>query len=231
MLDNCHEAAQSAQKAGRPIVGILCEYTPRELILAAGALPVCLCGGSAETIPAAEKDLPAGLCPLIKSTYGYEVTAANPFLEMASLLVAETTCDGKKKMYELMARRRDLYVLELPQKSDSPQGLALWRGELEKFRDHLRQRFGRPMTDDDLRAAIALMNRERAVRRTLAELMARPGHVRFSPGGTVGRPRPSRAARPRAADRRARGQRGRKGGGPDRATGRPDRRPGQLHRA
>ena len=59
--------------AGRPVVGILCEYTPRELIMAAGGVPVCLCGGSAKTIPAAEQHLPANLCPLIKSTYGYHV--------------------------------------------------------------------------------------------------------------------------------------------------------------
>ena len=107
----------AAKAAGRPIVGILCEYTPRELIMAAGGVPVCLCGGSAKTIPAAEEHLPANLCPLIKSTYGYHVQRSNPFLEMADLVVAETTCDGKKKMYELMAETRPMYVLELPQKA------------------------------------------------------------------------------------------------------------------
>ena len=78
MIDHCYDYAVAAKKAGRPIVGILCEYTPRELILAAGAVPVCLCGGSAETIPPAEEDLPANLCPLIKSTYGYHVAAVQP---------------------------------------------------------------------------------------------------------------------------------------------------------
>jgi len=68
MIDHCYEAAVAAKEAGKPIVGIMCEYTPRELILAAGAVPVCLCGGSAEMIPPAEEDLPANLCPLIKST-------------------------------------------------------------------------------------------------------------------------------------------------------------------
>ena len=67
---------------GRPVVGIMCEFTPREIILAAGAVPVCLCGGSAATIPAAEQFLPANLCPLIKSTFGYHVTGKNPFLEL-----------------------------------------------------------------------------------------------------------------------------------------------------
>ena len=103
MIDHCYDYAEAAKAPGRPVVGIMCEFTPREIILAAGAVPVCLCGGSAATIPAAEEHLPANLCPLIKSTYGYHVTGRNPFLKWADLVVAETTCDGKKKMFELMA--------------------------------------------------------------------------------------------------------------------------------
>ncbi len=106
MIEHCYEYAKAEKAAGRPVVGIMCEYTPRELIMAAGAVPVCLCGGSAKTIPAAEQYLPANLCPLIKSTYGFHVERSNPFLEMADLVVGETTCDGKKKMYELMAESR-----------------------------------------------------------------------------------------------------------------------------
>ena len=73
MIEHCYDYATAAKKAGRPVVGILCEYTPRELIMAAGGVPVCLCGGSAKTIPAAEQQLPANLCPLIKSTFGFHV--------------------------------------------------------------------------------------------------------------------------------------------------------------
>lgn len=172
MIRNCLQYAQAAKAAGRPVVGILCEFTPRELIMAAGAVPVCLCGGSAKTILAAEEHLPANLCPLIKSTFGYHVQRSNPFLEMADLVVAETTCDGKKKMYELMAESRPMYVLELPQKVNDPDARQHWLCELRKFRDFLQQRFQTPITDQGLRQAIALMNRERSLRRQLAALMA-----------------------------------------------------------
>jgi len=172
MIQNCLQFAQGAKAAGRPVVVILCEFTPRELILAAGAVPVCLCGGSAKTILAAEEQLPANLCPLIKSTFGYHVQQNNPFLEMADLVVAETTCDGKKKMYELMAETRPMYVLELPQKADDPDALEHWLRELHKFRSFLEQRFQTQITADALRKAIATMNRERALRRELAALMA-----------------------------------------------------------
>jgi len=163
--------ARAAHEAGTPLVGIMCEYTPRELILAAGAAPVCLCGGSADMVTPAEQHLPVNLCPLIKSTFGYHVEKANPFLEMTSLVVSETTCDGKKKMVELMGESRPMHVLELPQKPDLDASLAGWRGELVKLKDALEQRFGVEITDDRLRDAIGLMNRERAARRELAELM------------------------------------------------------------
>jgi len=171
MIENCLEYAAAAKAQGRPIVGILCEYTPRELILAAGGVPVCLCGGSAGTIPSAEEDLPANLCPLIKSTYGYHVQGSNPFLEMADLVVAETTCDGKKKMYELMARRRPMHVLELPQKPDEAVAFEHWLSELSGLKRRLEELAGREITDQALRGAVELMNRERGLRRRLAELM------------------------------------------------------------
>jgi benzoyl-CoA reductase/2-hydroxyglutaryl-CoA dehydratase subunit BcrC/BadD/HgdB len=171
MIANCLQYAQAAHAAGKPVVGILCEFTPRELIMAVGAVPVCLCGGSAKTIPAAEEQLPANLCPLIKSTFGYHVQKSNPFLEMADLVVAETTCDGKKKMYELLSDSRPVMVLELPQKVDECDALEHWLRELEKFRRFLEQRYSTTATDARLREAIAIMNRERALRRELAALM------------------------------------------------------------
>jgi len=172
MIPNALAYAERAKQAGRPVVGIMCEFTPRELILAAGGVPVCLCGGSGEMVGAAEEQLPANLCPLIKSTFGYHATGANPFLEMADLVVSETTCDGKKKMFELMAERRPMHVLELPQTQDREAALELWYGELCKLRRALADRFGVDLTDERIREAIGVMNRERRLRRELAELMA-----------------------------------------------------------
>ncbi|MEW6743350.1 MAG: double-cubane-cluster-containing anaerobic reductase [Planctomycetota bacterium] len=173
MIPNCLSHAERERSQGRPIVGILCEYTPRELIMAAGGVPVCLCGGSLEMIAPAEEHLPSGLCPLIKSTYGFHLEKENPFLEMADLVVGETTCDGKKKMYELMGRTRSLYVIELPQKQEQQAGSAFehWLAELRKFRAFLSERYHCTLADDDLRAAIRLMNQERALRREVAALM------------------------------------------------------------
>jgi benzoyl-CoA reductase/2-hydroxyglutaryl-CoA dehydratase subunit BcrC/BadD/HgdB len=171
MVPHCKDFAVAAHHSGLPIIGIMCEYAPRELILAAGGVPVCLCGGDHETIAAAEAHLPANLCPLIKSTYGFLLAKSNPFLELADLIVAETTCDGKKKMFELMAGQRETYLLELPQKEDDPDALELWVRELAKFKTFLENRYHTLISEEKLRAAIRLMNRERRLRCQLAGLM------------------------------------------------------------
>ncbi len=174
MIPHCLEFAQAAKAQGKPIVGIMCEYTPRELIMAAGGVPVCLCGGDAAQIPAAEDHLPANLCPLVKSTYGYHVNRSNPFLEMANLVVAETTCDAKKKMYELMGERTPMYILELPQKQGDAESRAYWIEQLRRFRMFLEEEMKTTITDEGLREAVCAMNRERRLRRDLAAVMKRP---------------------------------------------------------
>ncbi|MBX7256248.1 MAG: 2-hydroxyacyl-CoA dehydratase family protein [Candidatus Hydrogenedentes bacterium] len=165
--------AQIQRAQGRPIVGMMCEFTPRELIMAAGAIPVCLCAGSAATIPAAERHLPANLCPMIKSAYGYHVERSNPFLEMSDLIVAETTCDGKKKMYELMAESRAMHVVQLPHEQNGKDALEYWVNELYCLKEALERRFKIEIDETRLRESIHTMNRERSLRRRLAQLMKR----------------------------------------------------------
>ena len=162
---------RAAKARGAPIVGIMCEFAPREVIMAAGGVPVCLCGGSNATIAAAEERLPANLCPLIKSTFGYHLTRTNPFLELCDLIVAETTCDGKTKMYELMAETRPMHVLQLPRRDDAA-GRELWRGEVRRLATELERRFGTAVTPVRLSAATVAMERDRAARRAVAARLA-----------------------------------------------------------
>ena len=104
---------KTAKEGGRRVAGTFCTFTPLEILDAAGMLAVSLCGMSAETIPAAEVDLPRNLCPLIKSSYGFYVSDKCPYTYFSDLIVGETTCDGKKKMYELMARGKELFLRSL----------------------------------------------------------------------------------------------------------------------
>lgn len=153
------------KRQGMGVAGIYCEFTPRDLILAAGALPVCLCGASGRTIPPAESVLPANLCPLIKSSFGYILTGRCPFFTVSDLVIAETTCDGKKKMYELIAHRKPQHILELTQKVNEEEAWLHWLSEVNKLKTFLEQFYGVEITDEKLRSAISAMNGERALLR------------------------------------------------------------------
>jgi benzoyl-CoA reductase/2-hydroxyglutaryl-CoA dehydratase subunit BcrC/BadD/HgdB len=153
-------ALKEAKEKGLRVVGTYCLYSPAEMVVAAGAIPVMLCGTSQNPVPAAEKVLPRNLCPLIKSSYGFAATDTCPYFHFADLLIAETTCDGKKKMYELLGEMKPLHLMQLPQVQDET-ALGYWAGEMGRLRRRIEEEFSVEITDEKLRDAIRLMNDER----------------------------------------------------------------------
>ena len=162
--------AKEFKEQGKPLVGIFCTYLPIELPLAAGAGVVSLCSVSDETIPAAEQDLPRNLCPLIKASYGFAKTDKCPYFYFSDLVIGETTCDGKKKMYEYLSDFKDVLVMELPH-SQSPDGLALWKKEILRLKEVLEQKFSVEITEEKIRAAVKSRNQERQALIDFFELM------------------------------------------------------------
>lgn len=149
------------KERGIPLVGTYCTFMPQEIAMAAGAVVVSLCSTNDETIEEAEKDLPRNLCPLIKSSYGFGKTDKCPYFYFSDLVVGETTCDGKKKMYEYMADFKAVHVMQLPNSATDAASRALWKSEILRLQQHIEERFGQPISEAALREAIVLKNRER----------------------------------------------------------------------
>lgn len=166
---NIEDIAQ-AKAGGRNAIGFYCLYSPTEIAVAADSIPLPLCGTRNDPISAAEEVLPRNLCPLIKSSYGFGVTGSCPFFQFSDFIVGDTTCDGKKKMFELMDRDKSTIVLQLPQSPEGEEVLASWKNELVRFKEIVEEKTERAITEDDLKAAIQLMNRERAARKALMDL-------------------------------------------------------------
>ena len=145
---------------GGKIVGTYCSFIPTELIIAAGAIPVTLCATSEEPIAAAEEHLPSNLCPLIKASYGFALTDTCPYFYFSDFIVGETTCDGKKKMFELMNDIKDTYVMQLPSSRDEA-ALTMWESEIKKFWKKLEDFYGVTITEEDVKKAILQKNAER----------------------------------------------------------------------
>ena len=154
---------------GRKMVGIFCSFVPVELIEAAGGTAVSLCASSEEPIPAAEAALPRNLCPLIKASYGFALTDTCPYFYFSDFIVGETTCDGKKKMFELMNEIKETYVMQLPSSRDQ-KALEAWEEEIKAFWKKLEDFYHIKISQEDVKRAIGLKNRERDVMKAFLEL-------------------------------------------------------------
>lgn len=65
-------------------------------------------------------------------------------------LVGETTCDGKKKMYELMKEFKNVYIMELPN-TQNESALELWKKEIIRFKEYLEETFNTTITEEQVR--------------------------------------------------------------------------------
>ena len=160
---------KQVKENGGKVAGIFCTFTPTEILDAAGFISVSLCGMSNETVPAAETQLPKNLCPLIKSSYGFALTDKCPYTYFSDLIVGETTCDGKKKMYEMLGKLKPTYILHLPQGHDSDP-VTVWTAELRRFIAFLEEKFNLTITDEALRQAARQRNAQRQAHMKLMEL-------------------------------------------------------------
>lgn len=169
--EHCLAALETAREAGRPIAGVYCIYAPYEIIRAAGAVPIGLCGKRQAPIQAAEEDLPPSLCPLIKSSYGYAKTDTCPFFAASDFILAETTCDGKKKMFELLGRIKPVHLMHLPYSQTMDGARAFWLTEQRRLANFLGTQ-GQPVTDEGLLEQIAIQNDIRALIRDIVRINA-----------------------------------------------------------
>ena len=162
---------QDAKAQGRKVIGTFCVFVPEELTLAADAIQVGLCAGAEIGKEAAEKVLPRNTCALIKSFVGFKIARLCPYIESCDLVVGETTCDGKKKAYEIFADYAPVYVMEIPQMKQACDR-DLWKAEILRFKAEIERVTGNTITAAKLKAAIKLVNARRAVLQRLNRLRA-----------------------------------------------------------
>jgi benzoyl-CoA reductase/2-hydroxyglutaryl-CoA dehydratase subunit BcrC/BadD/HgdB len=170
VIPNASAAIKSIRDQGKKFVGFYCVFAPQELIVAADAVPVTLCATKEEPIADGEKYLPRNFCPLIKSSYGFAITGKCAFFNNSEFIIGETTCDGKKKMFELMETFKPTVVLEVPQSAKGETQKKYWRSEVARCKQEIEKRLGVTITDEKMKAAIKELNEQRALMRELASL-------------------------------------------------------------
>ncbi len=150
-----------AKDKGQKVIGTFCLYVPDELIIALNGISVGLCGGTNFSNYAIEGILPPNTCPLIKSALGFGVGDICPYYASVDLLIGETTCDGKKKCWEIQGKYKNTYVVETPQTKDRPQAKEHWKQELYSLKDKLEEITGNSLTKENLKTSMEKIQKKR----------------------------------------------------------------------
>lgn len=159
----------AAKEEGRPVIGTFCVYIPEEIVLAAGGICVGLCGGSQGSVPDAEKILPRNICPMVKSAFGFKAGRICPYFQVLDFVYGETTCDAKKKTWEILDDMVPTHVMEIPQmKNQSDRDM--WLTEVKAFKTKVESVTGKEVTIEELRQATRIMNNKRKALQRLNRL-------------------------------------------------------------
>lgn len=152
------------------VAGSFCSFVPVEIMDAAKIHMVNIGSNDDRNSTKAEVDLPANLCPLIKSSYGDALSGEENLINMVDLIIAEMSCDGKKKMYELLSEFKDMILLQLPQGTDRPYSSKMWESEIDYLIKSLEEKYDIEITESKLRAAVEFRNKLRSLYNELFEL-------------------------------------------------------------
>lgn len=160
---------QDHKAGGGKVIGTFCVFVPEEIIRAAGGICIGLCSGAEIGFDLAEKVLPRSICPLIKSFMGFKLARVCPYFESCDLVVGETTCDGKKKAFEVLGDYVPVHVMEVPQMKKE-KDRVLWAGEVRDFMAGVEEFTGNRVTEDSLQRAIREVNAKREALMRLGRL-------------------------------------------------------------
>ena len=148
------------QKKGRKVFGAFCVFVPDEVVVAANSIVTGLCGGSQFWVPGGEAVLPKNTCPLIKASVGARLGRTCPFFRIADVYVGETTCDGKKKAYEILGQDVPMLIMDVPQMK-RPKDILKWKEEIAEFAAKVEEITGNKITVENLKESIRVINEKR----------------------------------------------------------------------
>jgi benzoyl-CoA reductase subunit C len=155
-------------KAGKRILGYFCTNTPEEMIQAAGCLPVRILS-SGENLSLASRHLQSYSCSLVQSSLEAALRGDLDFLDGT---VFPHTCDSIQRLSDIWAENLHFpfhWDLVLPVKMHTQSARAYMIHELRRFRAALEKFREKLISDEDLRASIALFNENRSLLRDIAQ--------------------------------------------------------------
>jgi benzoyl-CoA reductase subunit C len=176
LFEDLHFNAVKEWKAalpGRKAIGYMPVYVPRELIHAAGMLPVGILGGG-DSLEVIQGDAyyQSYICRIPRSTIELGLTGR---LDGLDGMLFPSICDVIRNlsgMWQMLFKDKYVRYIDVPQNYQDEVGGVFYQQEMQVLREDLARLAGRPITDDDLNRSIAVYNDNRAAIRDLYALRA-----------------------------------------------------------
>jgi benzoyl-CoA reductase subunit C len=161
---------------GRKAIGYMPVYVPREIVHAAGMLPVGILGGGDQLeVIQGDAYYQSYICRIPRSTIELGLTGR---LDCLDGMLFPSICDVIRNlsgMWQIMFKDKYVKYFDVPQNFEDGIGGDFYIHEMQLLREDLGKLAGKPVTDDALRASIAVYNENRrAIRELYAYRAAKP---------------------------------------------------------
>ena len=147
---------------GRKAIGYMPVYVPRELIHAAGMLPVgILGGGDALEVIQGDAYYQSYICRIPRSTIELGLTGR---LDCVDGMLFPSICDVIRNlsgMWQILFKDKYVKYIDVPQNYVDSIGGNFYIHEMQTLREDLGKLRGKPITDEELNASIAVYNDNR----------------------------------------------------------------------
>ncbi|HVB46937.1 MAG TPA: benzoyl-CoA reductase subunit C [Burkholderiales bacterium] len=173
LFEDLHFNAVKDWKAaapGRRAIGYMPIYVPREIVHAAGMLPVGIFGGGDQMeVIQGDAYYQSYICRIPRSTLELGLTGR---LDCLDGMLFPSICDVIRNlsgMWQILFKDKYVKYFDVPQNYDDSIGGEFYVREMQVLREDLGKLRGKPITDDELRASIEVYNENR---RAIRELYA-----------------------------------------------------------
>ena len=171
LFDDLHFNAVKEWKAavpGRKAIGYMPVYVPRELIHAAGMLPVGILGGGDQLeVIQGDAYYQSYICRIPRSTIELGLTGR---LDCLDGMLFPSICDVIRNlsgMWQILFKDKYVRYVDVPQNYDDEIGGKFYMEEMQALREDFGKLMGKPITDEAINASIAVYNDNRAAIREL----------------------------------------------------------------
>ncbi len=170
IYQNRERRARELRKEGKQIIGYFCCFPPLEIMTAAGLVPYRILGDVREPISQADAYLETQICAFVRSCFDIGLKGKYDFLDG---LVVPHSCDAVYDIYRIWnfhLKPPYSHFIHVPHVPDHATSEAFFQRELERFKRSIEKLVGRQISTEQLRQAIELHNKNRALLRELNNL-------------------------------------------------------------